>query len=397
MASVQPLPPSINLATLDELADRAADVVQQVRANMLAPESRKSPIIFNSAELAELCGIDKSQIPYAAKKYDLPTGAKPGTRLEWTLVEARQWVRKLKADNLRNPQKAAGVVITVANFKGGSTKTSTAASLAQGMSLRGHKVLVIDTDPQGSLTTLFGVLPDTEVEAHQTIFPLCMGTSTSILDAVQTTYWDGIDLVAAAPLLFEVDFILPSRQLKQRDFEFWKVLDNGLELARDVYDVIIIDTPPSLSYTTINAVVAAQGILMPLPPNALDFASSAQFWHLLTEVCGGFYKQRGSDKNFHFIDVVLSRVDRSELVSQGVRQWIMAAYQGMVIPVEMPKTSIAATASAEFGTVYDMNKSSAQAKTIKRARDAAEQLVDYIEAQVHGVWAYDAKGVEHGI
>jgi chromosome partitioning protein len=62
----------------------------------------------------------------------------------------------------------------------------------------------------------------------------------------------------------------------------------------------------------------------------------------------------------------------------------------MVLPIEIPKTSIAASASAEFGTVYDMSPSSVQAKTLKRARDAYDQLVDYIEMQVGSVWAHSA-------
>ena len=64
------------------------------------------------------------------------------------------------------------------------------------------------------------------------------------------------------------------------DFEFWRVLDRGLDTARTNYDVIVIDTPPALSYVTINALMAADGVIMPLPPSALDFASSAQFWDL---------------------------------------------------------------------------------------------------------------------
>jgi chromosome partitioning protein len=61
--------------------------------------------------------------------------------------------------------------------------------------------------------------------------------------------------------------------------------------------------------------------------------------------------------------------------------------------VEIPKTSIAATASAEFGTVYDMDQSSTQAKTLKRARDAYDQLVDFVEAQVAGIWSSDAEAL----
>lgn len=89
--------------------------------------------------------------------------------------------------------------MSIANFKGGVGKTATAVTLAQGMSLLGHKVLVIDIDPQGSLTTLFGILPDSEVEEEDTILPLVMGAETSIRYAIRPTYWDGIDLVPAAP------------------------------------------------------------------------------------------------------------------------------------------------------------------------------------------------------
>lgn len=394
MKQIQTIPPSIGIAELMAVSENAAAVVAQVRTSMLAPEARKSPPKFNSAQLAELCGIEKTRLLYLAKKGELPSGDQEGaSRREWTLVEAREWVRTLKSEGLRDPKVAAGAVITVANFKGGVSKTTTAAAIAQGLSLRGHRVLVIDTDPQGSLTTLFGVLPDTEVDEEQTILPLCAGDVDSVMPAIQRTYWDGIDLVAAAPVLFNAEFLLPSRQKSEKGFAFWRVLDEGLVQARDEYDVIIIDTPPSLSYITINALIAADGVIMPLPPNALDFASSAQFWNLFTEVCGGLFKAGGDDKKFSFVDVVLSRVDRADAVSAAVRQWIVSAYGSKVLPIEIPKTSIAASASAEFGTVYDMDASSVQAKTLKRARDAYDQLVDHIEMQVTGVWAHSAEVV----
>ena len=394
MKQIQTIPPSIGIAELMAVSENAAAVVAQVRTSMLAPEARKSPPKFNSAQLAELCGIEKTRLQYLAKKGELPSGDQEGaSRREWTLVEAREWVRTLKSEGLRDPKVAAGAVITVANVKGGVSKTTTAAAIAQGLSLRGHRVLVIDTDPQGSLTTLFGVLPDTEVDEEQTILPLCAGDVDSVMPAIQRTYWDGIDLVAAAPVLFNAEFLLPSRQKSEKGFAFWRVLDEGLVQARDEYDVIIIDTPPSLSYITINALIAADGVIMPLPPNALDFASSAQFWNLFTEVCGGLFKAGGDDKKFSFVDVVLSRVDRADAVSAAVRQWIVSAYGSKVLPIEIPKTSIAASASAEFGTVYDMDASSVQAKTLKRARDAYDQLVDHIEMQVTGVWAHSAEVV----
>jgi len=142
--------------------------------------------------------------------------------------------------------------------------------LAQGLSLRGHRVLVIDTDPQGSLTTLHGILPETEVSEDMTIASLCDGSETDITYAIRSTYWDGIDLVSAAPSLYQAEFALPARQMQSRDFEFWNVLRNGLAAVRSIYDVIIIDTPPSLSYLTINALWAANGIVVPVPPSGLE-------------------------------------------------------------------------------------------------------------------------------
>ncbi len=388
-----PLDALIGIADLQAVADLSSDVVQKVRAAMLAPTAKKAPPVFSTSELADLCSIEKPHVLYHAKKGTLPAGVKKGARLEWTLEEAKEWVQSFRKDYLRDPTQAAGVVIAIANFKGGVAKTTTAATLAQGLNLKGHKVLVIDTDPQGSLTTLFGVLPDTEVEEEQTILPLCIGVTESIMPSIQSTYWSGIDLVAAAPFLFNAEFILPARQKGSTEFEFWRVLDHGLEDARNIYDVIIIDTPPSLSYTTINALMAANGVVMPLPPNALDFASSAQFWSLFTDVCSGLFKHGGANKKFNFVDVLLSRVDKSDAVSAAVREWIVAAYGARVLPVEIPKTSIAASASIGFGTVYDMTTSTAQAKTLKRARDAYDQLVQYIEMQITGIWASDIEAM----
>ncbi len=389
-----PTYPPVSLTDIEAIAARVSEVVQQVRVNMLAPTTKKKPPVFNTAQLAQLIGVDKAKIPYRIKKGDLPEGAltESGTRRQWTLAETRQWVREYRSAHLK-PSQAAAVTISIANFKGGVSKTTTAATLAQGLSLRGHRVLVIDMDPQGSLTTLFGVLPDTEIEQEDTILPLCAGDESDVRYAIRPTYWDGIDLIGAAPVLYSAEFLLPARQAADREFEFWRVLDLGLDSVRDEYDVIVIDTPPSLSYTTINALMASDGIIMPLPPNALDFASSAQFWNLFTELCTQLVARRGQAKEFSFLDVLLARVDRSDVVSTAVRQWIVSAYGSKVLPIEIPKTSIAATASAEFGTVYDLDSGSAQAKTLKRALDAYDDFVAMIDEQIRSVWAKQLEGV----
>ncbi len=260
--------------------------------------------------------------------------------------------------------------------------------LAQGLSLRGHKVLCIDMDPQGSLTALFGMLSDAEIEDEMTVGRILIdGTEADSLDlAVQETYWEGVDLIAANTNLYAAEFSLPARQMTDSSFQFWNVLNEGLVSLRDKYDVILIDTPPALSYLTINAFMASDGLIVPLPPNNLDFASSVQFWNLFGDLSSGLMESAGLTKKFDFLNILLSRVDASDVSSSVVREWIQATYGDKVFPVEVPKTTVTVSASTEFGTVYDITKYEGSLKTYRRAREAYDRVVDLVEQSVVVSW-----------
>jgi chromosome partitioning protein len=378
---------NITLEAIAEQALRVKAVVEQARGDVLRPTARKNPPTFNTSQLMALTGLDKSQVDYRIRKGDLPTGRlnETGSRREFSLAEVRRWVRDIRKQELR-PEGAEAITITIGNFKGGVTKTTTALTLAQGLSLRGHRVLVIDCDPQGSLTTLFGVLPDSEVGVDETILPLLSGDEAEIGYAIRSSYWDGIDLVSAASFLFSAEFVLPAKQSKDPRFEFWNVLNYGIDPARLAYDVIIIDTPPSLSYTTINALMASNGIIMPLPPSALDFASSAQFWDLFSDLTTQLVTQRGGNKEFAFIDILLAKVEATDAASSIVREWIGAAYADKVLPVEIPKTAATSMSSKEFGTVYDGKAEDTSVRAFKRAVEAYDRFVEIIEDQTQSFW-----------
>ena len=379
----------IDMGRIAALGERAAGMVEQIRAKLLAPEVRKAPPNFSTSQIASLCGVDKAHVNYRVSKGDLPAGklSPSGGKREFSLKEARKWTRAYRGLKMRPAGKRA-ITLAIGNFKGGVSKTTSAMILAQGLSLRGHRVLAIDTDPQGSLTTLHGILPETEVDAEMTIGPLCDGSESDIRYAIRSTYWDGIDLVAAAPFLFSAEFALPARQMRDSKARFWDVLNGGLESVKDIYDVIVIDTPPSLSYVTINALWAADGLVVPVPPSGLDFASSAQFWSLLGDL-GTNLDQQEADrpgKQFDFLHVLLSRVDQADVAAPAVRQWISATYGEFMLPVEIPKTTVTSNKAAEFATVYDVQKYDGSAKTYKRAADAYDRLVELIEESVVATW-----------
>lgn len=385
----------VSLEDLISASNRVGAVIESVRSAMLAPDARKSPPLFTTNQVATICGLEKAQMDYRIKKGDLPPGQmEPGHRRKFSLEDTRIWAQAERKKFMR-PNNAEAITIAVANFKGGVTKTTTAVTLAQGLSLRGHKVLVIDTDPQGSMTTLFGLLPDVDVADEQTILSLCYGSEVSIDYAITPSYWSGIDIVPANLALYSAEFALPSRQKAESSFEFWNVLNYGIDTARTKYDVIILDTSPALSYLTINALLAADGLIMPLPPSTLDFTSSGQFWNLFNDLAANLVTNRGKSKSFDFVDVLLARVDANDASSSVVREWITAAYASMVLPVEIPKTALTASASAEFGTVYDTDPTTINTRTYRRAYDAYERVVELVEEQINSAWKRQI-GEQHG-
>lgn len=373
---------------------RAHEVVSQNRAAAAAPSAQKVPPEFNSAQVAELCGIDRNKLEHRRRKGGLPDGREEARRRMFTLKEAQEWVLEYRYSKSKRGCVAVGqmpkaVVIAAGNFKGGVGKSTTAATLAQGLSLRGHKVLVIDTDPQGSLTSLMGVAPET-LEDEDTILNVASGEAQTLADAIRPTYWSNIHLIGAAPRISAAQFHLPARAQKD-GVKFWSVLSNGLdEDILDLYDVVIIDTPPALDYLTINAFYAADILMVPLPPSAMDFVSSTQFWDLFVDLNEEF-AEYGMQKEYSFVNVLLSRVDANDTAAALVREWITEAYGKHLLPIEIPSTAAAKTAAAEFGTVYDATVAQQSARTYRRAYEAYERLIEITEDQLVRVWQSQGK------
>lgn len=377
----------ISIPDIVQISLDSSAMLERVRGHMLAPDTKKVAPCFTISQLASMLDVDRKHLEYLVKKGELTGSEMRGNSRVFPISAVRALARKFRQPYLR-PEGARAVVIAVGNFKGGVTKTTTTACLAQALTLKGQKVLIVDSDPQGSLSELFAVSPHGIIDDEMTLGPVLMDEAgeSSLKSAIQKTYWDGIDIIPANTNLYAAEFSLPARQVSDAKFQFWDVLNIALEEVRDEYDVILIDTPPALSYLTINAFMAADALIVPLPPNNLDFASSTRFWNLFSDLSSSLMESVGLTKKFDFINILLSKVDTADAPSSMVREWIQATYGDKVLPVEVPKTTVTVAAANEFRTPYDIEKYDGNMKTYRRARDAYDRVADLVEQAVVVSW-----------
>ena len=147
-----------------------------------------------------------------------------------------------------------GKIIAIVNQKGGVGKTTTAVNLAAGVGLAGKKVMLVDADPQGNSTSGFGI---NKKQVKTTSYELLIGTG-KLENAVVKTEFKNVDVVPSSMDLAaaEVDLI----EIEHREAQ----LKMALAAAREKYDYIFIDCPPSLGLITINALNASDTVLVPI-------------------------------------------------------------------------------------------------------------------------------------
>ncbi len=394
MDSAQPdmLPVSSPSDLLGGFAHKSRLVLEKVLAVEHAPDAKKRMRSLRASEVAEIFGVTDTHLRRLAREGKIPEGQIVGgnnrrTFSQEDIGQIRAYFSSINPDRYdrhRRPEDHMQVISCV-NFKGGAAKTTTAVHLAQYLALHGYRVLLVDLDSQGSATSAFGHIPDVEYTGEDTLYPFFTGERNSLEYAIRPTYWNGLDLIPACLELYSAEFFLPQRQNQDPGFDFFNLLRSGFKTVDDRYDIVICDCPPSLGYLSINAIWAATGLIIPIPPAMLDFASSGQFFSMLEEIFSHLNNRMGGTHSFDFIRLLITKADNSPTAKR-ISQWMRMVYGESVMHSPMINTQVLSRAALSMRTAYEIERGELNSQTLVRGLDALNAVNSEIESVICSSW-----------
>ncbi|OED49861.1 ATPase [Rhodobacteraceae bacterium (ex Bugula neritina AB1)] len=445
-----PLPPYFNLdpaAAAAKLGDpvdtakfaKAAAFAGRGRDDLAkrgyAPDGRKRLRKFSTWEICRYL------IPVAAahlrrvlnKNPDLPQGEGASGSKWFTLEEVLQLRDHFAEEGISTkeyrpyrPEGLPAKIVAVANFKGGVGKTSTAAHLAMSAALDGYKVLVVDLDSQGSMTSIMG---GQVADEWQTVFPLLArdyaeaveaenqvraasgldpvpldetlteAREVSLRNLVQKTHWPNIDLIGAQLNLYWAEFQIPVWRMGLRNWALWDALTNALEAggALDDYDIVLLDTPPALGYLTINALAAADILMVPLGASFLEFDSTGRFFDMLYSTFASIEdgenagRRRAGLPEMKFEwDVVRALITRFDASQQTDLANVIQAYFGdMMNAYRQDYTAMVGQAGESVSGIYEADYRNFNRETYVRGREVFDRTYAEFKELLIGSWWRD--------
>jgi chromosome partitioning protein len=240
-------------------------------------------------------------------------------------------------------------VLVIANQKGGVGKTTTAINLGTALAAVGERVLLIDSDPQGNASTGLGV---GRAQRKNNLYDVLMGEKP-LTEAVVRTQLPGLDLVPADADLSGIELELG--QQARRSFKLRDALDPIRKSG--AYTYALIDCPPSLNLLTVNAMAAADAVLVPLQCEFFALEGLTQLMRTIDLVRGSL------NPNLEIQGVVLTMFDRRNSLSEQVAGDVRAHFGETVYQTVIPR-NVRVSEAPSFGKpvlVYDLKCAGSQA------------------------------------
>jgi chromosome partitioning protein len=252
-------------------------------------------------------------------------------------------------------------VIALANQKGGVAKTTTTLNLAVALKEKGNRVLVVDLDPQGNLTMSQGMNPD---EISKSMFDVLVHR-IPIQDVIVTAE---VDIAVSSIDLAGAELALSGMIGRER------ALEKALAHVKESYDYVLMDTPPSLGLLTINAFVAADGVIVPVQCEYLSLRGLVQLQNTLEMI------RENLNPNVAIQGILPTMYDRRTLHSREAVEILQENFGDLVFNTKIRKTVRYAEAPVKGQSVLAYDPSSEAAAMY---RDLAKEVLNGAKARQH--------------
>jgi chromosome partitioning protein len=254
-----------------------------------------------------------------------------------------------------------GRVISFANQKGGVAKTTTTLNLGVALAEQNLRVLLCDLDPQGNLTMSQGLNPDT---IERSMFDVLVHR----LPIQEVVHHIEVDIAVSSIDLAGAELALSSMIGRER------ALEKAIAPVRDSYDYVLIDTPPSLGLLTINALVASNGVIVPVQCEYLSLRGLVQLENTLSMIRENLNPEVGIE------GILPTMYDSRTLHSREAVEILQENFGDLVFDTKIKKTVRYAEAPVKGTSVlkYDPSGSAAQAY-----RDLAKEVLNGAQAREH--------------
>jgi len=281
-------------------------------------------------------------------------------------------------------------IISVANFKGGSAKTTTSLYLAQGLALQGFRVLAIDLDPQASLSTMFGYQPEFDLGENETLFGAIRYDMDRVAmkDIVKPTYFSGVSIVPGNLELMEFEHQTPKYIMANKGHPeelFFRRVARAISEVDGDFDVVVVDCPPQLGFLTMGALNAATGMIVTIHPQMVDVASMSQFLLMTSELLS-VIEDAGGSLEYDFLKFLVTRHDPRDIPEQEIVALLRDLFGTDVFAATAWKSTAIANAGLTKQSLFELTRGSVGRSVYERAMESINAVNDEAIALIRQVW-----------
>lgn len=369
------------------------DMLLTLRNYVTNPDSRKKPRVWGSIEAGKMVGVSPPTFRNLLQKYqDMPgivieTNENGRSTKKYT-IKAINFLREKAGTRYKRPEGSQCLTIAVSNLKGGVGKTETTVDLGKKIAIEGLRALLLDFDAQGTATLISsGLIPDLELEYSSTITNTLLNDPSEIKNIILKTHFAGFDIIPANLAIQDCDLMLPNENENNQDrlgSPFLR-LSKALEHVKEDYDVILIDCGPNLGLLTLNAIIACDGMIIPIPPSMNDYSSFIMY----TATLNNMFNELG-DKKLKYLRILLSKHTGSNEALQ-MENMMREQFGRYILSNHMCETVEVAKAANEIGTIYDISKPRGSRDAYRRAMQHLDDVNMEIINNFKELWEMEAK------